>query len=361
MPEIRVALVGVGNCASALVQGIHHYRNAAHDAIGLAHPELGGYQPGDIRIVAAFDVDERKVGIDLAQAIFAAPNCAAVFSRHLPPADTIVKMGPPLDGVTEFMLAQPAERSFRLSQCEPVDVASELHACSAQVVVNYLPVGAQRATEYYAAAALSAGCAFVNCIPVFIASNESWAQRFVRAGLPLIGDDVKSQCGATLVHRQLVRAMAERGVRIDRTYQLNVGGNTDFLNMRQAERLESKRESKTAAVQSQIDIPLPADQIHVGPSDYVSWLGDNKVCHIRIEGRGFGGAAVEMDVRLSVQDSPNSAGVVIDAVRCAKLALDRRQSGVIAPVSAYCMKHPPAQMTDDAALRLLEEFASARP
>lgn len=360
MSEIRIALIGVGNCASALIQGLNHYRKHKAPAVGLRYPLLSGYGPADIRVVAAFDVDARKIGCDVSEAIFAAPNCAQVFEPQVAACGARVSMGPVLDGVTPFMLEQPAEHSFRVAEQSPVDVSTVLRESGAQIVVNYLPVGAQRATEHYAAAAIEAGCAFVNCIPVFIASAPTWAGRFADRALPLIGDDVKSQCGATIVHRQLTRLMAERGITIDRTYQLNVGGNTDFLNMRQMERLESKRESKTAAVQSQLDTPLPESQIHIGPSDYVPWLRDNKVCHVRIEGRGFGGVPLELDLRLSVQDSPNSAGVVIDAIRCARVALDRKIGGVIPSASAYCMKHPPKQMHDDDAARAMSEFIAGK-
>lgn len=355
MPEIRIALIGIGNCASALVQGVARYRTL-QDTTGLRHAVIGDYRPADIRVVAAFDVDARKVGRDVSEAIFAGPNCTSVFEPNIPATQTRVRMGPVLDGVTPFLLNQPESRSFRVSDAPAEDVAVALRESGAQVVVNYLPVGAQQATEHYAHAALEAGCALVNCIPVFIASDANWAARFAQRGLPLIGDDIKSQCGATIVHRSLVHLMEERGIAIDRMYQLNIGGNTDFLNMLQRERLESKRESKTQSVQSQLEQPLAGEDIHIGPSDYVPWLRDRKVCHIRIEGRGFGGAPVEMDLRLSVEDSPNSAGVVIDAIRCAKLALDRGVGGVIPAASAYCMKHPPQQMRDEEAARALESF-----
>lgn len=355
MSELRIALIGVGNCASAFVQGLEHYRAPEHTA-GLRFPSIGGYRPADIRVVTAFDVDMRKVGCDLSEAIFAAPNCTTAFVPRIPAEGVRVRMGPVLDGVTPFMLEQSEARSFRVSREPPEDVAAALRESGAQVVVNYLPVGAQRATEHYAQSALEAGCALVNCIPVFIASNASWAARFAQRGLPLIGDDIKSQFGATILHRGLVRLMEERGVTIDRMYQLNVGGNTDFLNMLQRERLESKRESKTRAVQSQLANPPSPEEVHIGPSDYVPWLRDRKVCHIRIEGRVFGGAPVELELRMSVEDSPNSAGIVIDAIRCARIALDRGLGGVVASASAYCMKHPPRQMSDEQAAQAMGNF-----
>jgi myo-inositol-1-phosphate synthase len=337
--------VGVGNCASSFIQGLTHYAEATSNAPppGLMNVDLGGYHVGDIAPVAAFDVHAGKVGRDLGEAALAAPNNTLVFAR---PARTgvVVKRGPTLDGIGQY-LAEDIEES----EAEPVDVADELKRAGAEVLVSYLPVGSQRATEFYAQQALEAGCAFVNCIPVFIASNPVWAKRFEKRGLPIIGDDIKSQVGATIVHRVLANLFRERGVRIDRTYQLNFGGNTDFKNMLERERLASKKVSKTQAVTSQFETPPDPDDIHVGPSDFVPWLSDRKWAHIRIEGTTFGGAPLNVELKLEVWDSPNSAGVVIDAVRCAKLGLDRRMAGPLLAPSSYFMKSPPEQYTDNEA------------
>ncbi len=363
MASVRVAIAGVGNCASALVQGVAYY--TAHDpekTPGLLHDRIGPYAVSDIEFVAAFDVDRRKVGLPLEEAIFAAPNRAAVFQPDLgaagprSPSGVHVLMGPVLDGIASHMLDHPADESFRAADVAPVDLVAALRAARADVLVSYLPVGSERAARRYAEACLEAGVALVNCIPVFLASDPAWADRFRRAGLPIVGDDVKSQLGATIVHRALARLFADRGVEIDRTYQLNTGGNTDFLNMLERSRLASKKRSKTESVQSQLDVPLDPAKIHVGPSDYVAWQGDNKLAFIRLEGRGFGGQPIELELRLSVQDSPNSAGVVIDALRCAKLARDR---GVVGPLESACawfMKSPPRQLRDDEARRALEAF-----
>jgi myo-inositol-1-phosphate synthase len=363
MKKVRVAIAGVGNCASALVQGIAYYATARETAAGLMHPSIGGFGPSDIEVVAAFDVDRRKVGRPLEEAIFAPPNCAAAFQPDLPDSGVIVRMGPVLDGVAAHMADFPDADAFRPADRPPVDVAEALRESGAEVLVCYVPVGAEAAAKHYAGAALAAGCGLVNAIPVFIASDPEWAGRFAAAGLPLVGDDVKSQVGATIVHRTLARLLADRGVPLRRTYQLNTGGNTDFLNMLSEERLASKRVSKTRAVVSQLDAELPARDVHIGPSDYVPWQGDNKVAFIRIEGAGFGGTALEMELRLSVQDSPNSAGVVIDAIRCAKLALDRGVGGPLEAVSAYYMKSPPRQMRDTDARAACDAFiaASAAP
>jgi myo-inositol-1-phosphate synthase len=368
MRNIRVAIAGVGNCANALVQGIHAYRGASdRDLAGLMHPDIGGYRPAHLEVVAAFDIDRRKVGRPLEQAIFAKPNCARTFAADLPESDVQVRMGPVLDGIARHMDEYPDDQAFRAADAEPDDIAETLRETDAEVLLCYLPVGAERAVRHYAEACLKTGVALVNCQPVFIASDPFWAKRFVEAGLPIVGDDIKSQLGATIVHRALTRLFADRGVRLDRTYQLNTGGNTDFLNMLEKERLSSKRRSKTESVQSQLDEPLPEKDIHVGPSDYVAWQGDNKVCFIRMEGRGFGDAPVDLELRLSVQDSPNSAGVVIDAVRCVKLALEQGVAGPLEAVSAYYMKHPPVQMRDsearertDAFIREASEAAIAR-
>lgn len=361
MAKIRVAIVGVGNCASSLVQGIHFYNKIRPgadngDVVGLMHPVLGGLAPRDVEVVAAFDVDKRKVGKCLHEAIFAAPNNTAVFFDKFRYDDVKVKMGEVLDGVADHMAEYAEHQRFVVANRKPVNVAKALKDSGAEVVINYLPVGSQKATEFYAEACLEAGCALVNCIPVFIASDPDWAKRFADKGLPIVGDDIKAQIGATITHRVLARLMYERGVSIDATYQLNTGGNTDFLNMLNHARLSSKRVSKTDAVQSQLRVPLPPDQVHIGPSDYVAWQKDNKVCFLRLEGRGFGEVPMHMEMRLSVEDSPNSGGVSIDAIRCAKLALERRVAGPLHAVSAYTMKHPPQQFTDNEAREMLEQF-----
>lgn len=363
MQPINVAIVGVGNCASSLVQGVAHYQNGgANEMIGLSHWDLGGYRPKHIRFVAAWDVDARKVGHDLNAAIFAPPNCTTVFCDHVGPTGVTVQMGSILDGISPHMADYPAERAFRPSdapQADKLSVVRTLRETQTQVVMNYLPVGSQRATEFYAECALEAGAAFVNNIPVFIASNPVWAQRFADARVPLIGDDIKAQLGATIVHRVLTDLFAKRGVKLDRTYQLNTGGNTDFLNMLNRERLTSKKLSKTEAVQSVAEQRLDDNNIHVGPSDYVAWQNDNKVCYLRMEGRLFGEVPMNLELRLSVEDSPNSAGVAIDLIRCARLALDRGEGGVIAAPAAYFCKHPPHQMRDDEAHAALEAFIGA--
>ncbi len=352
MAKLRVAIVGVGNCASALVQGIGFYRDASADARvpGLMHVELGGYHVGDIDVCAAFDVARDKVGQDLADAAFAAPNNTHVFAT-VPHDGVRVRRGPTLDGIGHYLrdiVPESAESA--------VDVARVLRDAGAEIVVSYLPVGAEQATRWYAAAALDAGCAFVNCIPVFIASDPVWAERFAARGLPLIGDDIKSQLGATILHRVLASLFRDRGVRLDRTYQLNFGGNADFLNMLERERLESKKLSKTRAVTSLLDAELPPDDVHVGPSDHVPWLTDRKWCYIRMEGTTFGSVPLNCEVKLEVWDSPNSAGVVIDAVRCAKLALDRGIGGALTGPSSYFMKSPPEQFPDDEARDRTEAF-----
>jgi myo-inositol-1-phosphate synthase len=356
MGTIPVAIVGVGNCASSLLQGIEFYRSSDHEPIGLMHTVLGGYRPGDIEVVCAFDVDRRKVGATLDVAARAAPNNAWPLCPKLPRSSVVVEMGPVLDGVAEHLRAFPADRTFLVAERRPVDVADVLRRSRAEVLINYLPVGSQRATEHYARASLEAGVAFINCIPVFIASDAQWAAEFERRRIPIVGDDVKSQLGATIVHRALAQLFTDRGVVLDRTYQLNVGGNTDFLNMLSHDRTASKRVSKTEAVQSVLPQPLPAEQIHIGPSDYVPWQRDNKVCFLRMEGRGFGNAPLELELRLSVQDSPNSAGCVIDAIRCCRVARDRGVGGALLSVSSYLMKHPPQQMPDGRARDDVERF-----
>jgi len=360
MSQINTAIIGIGNCASSLVQGLAHYENGgANEQIGLMHWDLAGYRPTDIKLVAAWDVDRRKVGADVGEAIFAKPNCTTVFCDHVPSSGVKVEMGRVLDGYSDHMAEAPDDRTFLLAdeaQPEKEDVVRRLRETKTDVLLNYLPVGSQEATEFYADCALEAGVAFVNNIPVFIASNEAWAKRFTDAGVPIIGDDIKAQLGATIVHRVLTDLFAKRGVKLERTYQLNTGGNTDFLNMSNRKRLASKKISKTEAVQSVTDHRLDDENIHIGPSDYVPWQNDNKVCFLRMEGSMFGGVPLNLELRLSVEDSPNSAGVAIDMIRCAKLAKDRGVGGPIHPASAYFCKHPPIQMTDDIAHEKLEEF-----
>lgn len=350
--SIRVALAGVGNCASSLVQGVTHYREVGDEEAvpGLMHTRLGPYRVRDVEFVAAFDVDSRKVGRDLAEAISAEPNNTLRFAE-VPPLGVTVLRGPTADGIG------PSARGAILeSELPAVDLAGELRRSGAEVLVCYLPVGSERAARLYAEAALEAGVAFVNAIPVFLASDPEWAARFARAGLPIIGDDIKSQVGATITHRALARLFESRGVALEHTYQLNVGGNMDFRNMLDRDRLESKRVSKTRAVTSNISAVLPAEDVHIGPSDHVPWLGDRKVAFVRLEGSGFGGAPVALEYRLEVWDSPNSAGVIIDAIRLARLALDRGVGGPIEPACAYLMKSPPAQHPEDHARELLEAF-----
>jgi myo-inositol-1-phosphate synthase len=357
MGTIRLAIAGVGNCASSLLQGLEYYRT--HDpaeSAGVLHAEIGGYRLEDIQPVAAFDVDRRKVGRPLEEAAFAPPNCTVVFQEKLPAWGIAVQMGPVLDGVAPHMSEEPAERSFRVADAPACDVVAALRESRAEVLVCYLPVGSERAIRHYAEACLEAGVAFVNCVPVFIASDPLWAARFEERGLPVVGDDIKSQVGATIVHRVLTRLLGDRGAELRRTYQLNTGGNTDFLNMLERARLASKKLSKTEAVQSQLDDRLRDTDIHIGPSDYVAWQRDNKVCFIRMEWKGFGDVPMNLELRLSVEDSPNSAGVAIDAIRCAKLGLDRGLAGPLKAISAFTMKHPPEQMRDSDAREALESF-----
>ncbi|MEM8530792.1 MAG: inositol-3-phosphate synthase [Chloroflexota bacterium] len=350
--KIRVAIIGVGNCASSLVQGVHFYRNASENETipGLMHVNLGGYHIRDIEISAAFDVTSVKVGYDLAEALFAEPNNTVRFAE-IPQTGVIVERGPTLDGLGKYVqgVARESDRPV-------ADVAHVLRETKTDVVINYLPVGSENATKWYAEQAMQAGCAMVNCVPVFLASHPEWQQRFVDSGVPIVGDDIKSQVGATIVHRVLTNLFRERGVRVDRTYQLNFGGNMDFYNMLERDRLESKKISKTNAVTSQLDVQLDEENVHVGPSDYVPWLTDRKWCHIRMEGTSFGDVPLNLELKLEVWDSPNSAGVVIDALRCAKIALDRGIAGPLEAPSAYLMKTPPQQYTDDEAHRLMEDF-----
>lgn len=359
MKKIRIAIVGVGNCASSLIQGIEYYKDKK-EVIGLMHPEINGYKSSDIEVIAAFDIDQRKVGQDLSKAIFAKPNNTAVFYPNVPHYGVTVKMGNVLDGLAEHMKEYSEEEAFRVAEDDPCEVVEELRKSDAEILVNYLPVGSEEGTRFYAQAALDAGVAFVNCIPVFIASDKKWAKKFEKRHLPIVGDDVKAQLGATIVHRTLTKLFVDRGVKLDRTYQLNTGGNTDFLNMLSRERLSSKKISKTEAVQSQLDEPLPSKNIHIGPSDYVPWQNDNKVCFIRMEGREFGDIPLNLELRLSVEDSPNSAGSAIDAIRCCKIALDRDISGSLTSISAYTMKHPPTQYSDSEAKKMVEDFISGK-
>lgn len=353
--KVRVAIIGVGNCASSLVQGVHFYRHAPEDAFvpGLMHVNLGGYHVGDIEFSAAFDIDVNKVGKDLSEAIFTAPNNTIRFA-DVPYLGVPVHRGMTHDGLGKY-LAQVIKKA----PGETADIVRILKDTGTDVVVNFLPVGSEMATKWYVEQVLDAGCGFVNCIPVFIAREHYWSTRFAERGLPVIGDDIKSQVGATIIHRVLTRLFRERGVRLDHTYQLNFGGNTDFLNMLERERLESKKISKTNSVTSQLDYSLDPNDVHIGPSDYVPWLGDRKWCYIRMEGTTFGNVPLNLEVKLEVWDSPNSAGVVIDAIRCAKLALDNGLKGALEGPSAYFMKSPPVQYSDDEARRLMEEFIAA--
>lgn len=352
MSRIRVAIVGVGNCASSLVQGVEFYRCAAAGSPipGIMHFELGGYYIGDIDFIAAFDIAVGKVGCELAKAILAPPNNTEKFAS-VPPLGVEVRRGPTYDGIGRYLQDVVVE-----SPAPEDDVAKTLRATGAEIVVSYLPVGAETASRWYAEQALAAGCAFVNCIPVFIAKNPAWCRRFAERGLPLIGDDVKSQVGATIVHRVLANLFRERGVQVNRTYQLNFGGNSDFQNMLERERLESKKRSKTDSLTSQLGETLSDAHAHIGPSDFVPWLTDRKWCYIRLEGTSFGNLPLNCELKLEVWDSPNSAGVVIDAIRCAKLALDRRIGGALIGPSSYFMKSPPEQFTDYEARAKTEAF-----
>jgi myo-inositol-1-phosphate synthase len=358
MKKIQVAIVGVGNCASSLVQGVSHYADPANGAAGLIHDYIGDYGPADIEFVLAFDTDARKVGLDLSDAIFAPPNCTVVFQRDLARSGVTVRMGRVLDGMAEHMNGR-GERGFVRSDApEPSaeEVVSALREAGAEVLLNYLPVGSEEAARFYMECALEAGVAVVNCIPVFIASDPAWERRFRDKRLPIVGDDIKAQLGATIVHRVLSNLFRQRGVDVSHTYQLNTGGNTDFLNMLDRTRLISKKESKTEAVQSVLAERLTSEDIHVGPSDYIPWLNDNKLCFLRLEGKLFGGVPMNLELRLSVEDSPNSAAVVLDAIRCCKVALERGVGGALIGPSAFFCKHPPEQFSDDIAAQLTEEF-----
>jgi myo-inositol-1-phosphate synthase len=353
---IKLAVVGLGNCASSLIQGIYYYKDAKENEFipGVMHVKIGEYHLGDIKIVAAFDVNENKVGKDVAEAIYAKPNNTTIFAK-VPKMGVIVSRGPLLDGVNKYTAPLvPVNKARKV-----VDVVKTLRDSGAEIVINYLPVGSQQATEFYAEAAIKAGCGFVNCIPVFIASNKKWADKFKKAGLPIIGDDIKAQVGATITHRTLVNLFLDRGMKIVHTYQLNTGGNTDFLNMLERERLVSKKISKTEAVTSQIEArgqTIDEGDIHIGPSDYVPWQKDNKICFLRIESKHFGDVPMNLELRLSVEDSPNSAGVAIDSIRCLKLALDNHLSGAIVEPASYFQKHPPVQFEDRHARELVEQY-----
>ncbi|MCS7124489.1 MAG: inositol-3-phosphate synthase [Candidatus Bathyarchaeota archaeon] len=356
MAEIRVAIVGVGNSASALIQGVEYYKNAeeGENVPGLMHVNFGGYHVRDIKFVAAFDVDKNKIGKDLSEAIFVKPNCCVKFAE-VPKLGVKVQPGPVLDGVAEHM--RGTFNVYNEEEIKPADVASVLREAGAEILVNYLPVGSYNATRVYAQAALDAGCAFVNCIPEFIASDPLWRRKFEEKGLPVAGDDVKSQLGATILHRNLVRLCVDRGVIVDETYQLNLGGDTDFLNMTVEERLKTKRVSKTEAVKSLVPYDLPT---RIGPSDYVPFLGNKKICYIWLKGRKFGDRPLTITVKLEVEDSPNSAGVVIDVIRAVKLALDRKIAGPLISISAYAFKHPPVQVPDPLAKEWVEEYIRGR-
>ena len=356
MPEIRVGIVGVGNCASALVQGVEYYKDVKEDANvpGLMHVNFGGYHIRDIKFVAAFDVNKNKIGKDLAEAIFAEPNCCAKFA-DVPPTGVKVFPSPLLDGVAEHM-KQPFN-VYTSENPQLSDIVEVLRETETEVLLNYLPVGSRNATRFYAKAALEAGCAFVNCMPEFIASDKEWSGKFEDKGLPVAGDDVKSQLGATILHRNLVRLCVDRGVIVDETYQLNLGGNTDFLNMTVEDRLKTKRISKTEAVTSLVPYDLPT---RIGPSDYVPFLGDRKICYIMLKGRKFGNQPVRIAVKLEVEDSPNSGGVIIDVIRAVKLALDRKIAGPLISVSSYAFKHPPIQVPDSVAKQWVEDYISGK-
>ena len=350
--EIRVAIVGVGNCANSLIQGITYYKDATNETEipGLMHPVLGGYHIKNINFVLALDVDAKKVGLDLADAIWASENNTIKFATVAKTGVT-VKRGTTLDGLGRYY-----KETIKESDAAPVDVVAELKASKVDVLICYLPVGSEEAAKFYAQCAIDAGCAFVNALPVFIASDPVWAEKFTKAGLPIVGDDIKSQVGATITHRIMAKLFQDRGVHLDRTYQLNVGGNMDFKNMLERDRLESKKISKTQSVTSQLDYDLGAKNVHIGPSDYIPWLDDRKWAYVRLEGRAFGDVPLNLEYKLEVWDSPNSAGVIIDALRCAKIALDRKIGGPLLSPSSYFVKSPPVQYTDEQAFNKVEDF-----
>ncbi len=348
MSKIKIAIVGIGNCASSLIQGIYYYEDKKpEDAIGLMHWKIGDWDPTDIEVVAAFDVDERKVGKTIDEAIFAKPNCTTIFQEEIPKSDV---------NVAEHMQNFDEDYTFKVSDAEPVDVVEVLKESGAEMLLSYLPVGSEEAARYYAQCALDAGIGYINCMPVFIVSDPEWEAKFREKGIPAVGDDIKAQIGATITHRTLANLFKERGVKLDRTYQINTGGNTDFMNMLNRHRLDSKKVSKTEAVQSVLAERMDPQDIHIGPSDYVPWQKDNKICFLRMEGRTFGDVPMNIELRLSVEDSPNSAGCVIDAIRCCKLALERGIGGQLTSISSYTMKHPPVQFTDDEAAANVEAF-----
>ena len=350
--EIRVAIVGVGNCANSLVQGITYYKDATNDTEipGLMHPVLGGYHIKNINFVLALDVDAKKVGLDLSEAIWASENNTIKFA-NVAKTGVSVKRGATLDGLGRYY-----KETITESTAAPVDVVAELKSNKVDVVICYLPVGSEEAAKFYAQCAIDAGCAFVNALPVFIASDPVWADKFTKAGLPIVGDDIKSQVGATITHRIMAKLFQDRGVHLDRTYQLNVGGNMDFKNMLERDRLESQKISKTQSVTSQLDYDLGAKNVHIGPSDYIPWLDDRKWAYVRLEGRAFGDVPLNLEYKLEVWDSPNSAGVIIDALRCAKIAMDRKIGGPLLSPSSYFMKSPPVQYTDEQAYAKVEQF-----
>jgi myo-inositol-1-phosphate synthase len=362
---IRIGIVGVGNCASALLQGIEFYkesyqRNPKFEPLGLMHLDIGGYRPWNIEVGAAFDIDRRKVGKPLKEAIFAKPNCTKTIYPNFNDSAVVVSMGEVLDGVSEHMKDYPENRAFIVAGEKPCNVEKVLKESGVDILLNYLPVGSDEATQFYAEACLNTGVSLVNCMPSFIVSDSQWAKRFEKKGIPVVGDDVKSQMGATIIHRALAKLFEDRGVRLDRTYQINTGGNTDFLNMLNRRRLKNKRISKTEAIQSQLGVPLEPENIHIGPSDYVPWQNDNKVCFLRMEGRGFGEIPLNLELRLSVEDSPNSGGVTIDAIRCCQIARTRGIGGPLLSISAYAMKHPLVQIPDNEAKVMVEEFIEGK-
>lgn len=359
MKKIKIGIIGLGNCASSLIQGLSMYSDSDQTPIGIMHTNLGGYKISDIEVALAIDVDARKVGVDISEAIFAKPNCTKTFCSAIPPTGITVLRGVTLDGVSEHTQMYPEDIRVVISEVqEPTkqELVEAIISSGVDMIINYLPVGSKKAVEFYAECALDAKVGFINCMPVFIASDPVWIERFKSRGVPCIGDDIKSQLGATIVHRELIRLFEERGINITHTYQLNTGGNTDFLNMLNHTRLSDKRISKTSAVQSNLTSPLNDEDIHVGPSDFVQWQKDNKVCFLRIEGQQFGGVPMNLELRLSVEDSPNSAGIVVDAIRCMKIALDRNLAGAIVEPSTYFMKHPLIQKEDFAARRELERY-----
>lgn len=364
MDKIKIAIAGIGNCVSSLIQGISYYKNKDKDnAIGLMHWDIGGYKPYDIKVVAAFDIDKRKVGHDVSEAIFAPPNCTTVFCKDIPFMGVTVKMGKVYDGFSEHLKNYSEKFRFAPSnekEASKKDIIKTLKESGADMLLNYLPVGSEEAVKFYTECALEAKVGFINNMPVFIASNPVWSEKFKEKNLPLIGDDVKSQLGATIVHRILTDLFNKRGVKLERTYQLNTGGNTDFLNMLDHHRLSSKRISKTEAVQSVSGHRIEEENIHIGPSDYVPWQKDNKVCFLRMEGKLFGNVPMNLELRLSVEDSPNSAGVAIDSIRCCKLALNRGKGGILYSPSSFFMKRPPKQYTDEEAYRMTEDFISGK-